>query len=285
MLPGDINLNGLAAEISDVIYFTNHFINPAAYPFDALQYANSDVNRDNIAATVADLVSLIRMLTGGSSPSPKTAGAARSASEVHSVTADDGLLIDYTSPVMVGGARLEVTLDHPAGVEDFSLLQSGMTMDVGIQDSIHATVLVYSWDNSAMPSGDQSLFEVRGVTRVTIDSVELADSEGNLMLLTASQAGDNLPVGYTLEQNYPNPFNPETMIDFTLPRTGKVNLSIYNVLGQNVATLVNEELPAGYHQVRWDGRDQSGHPVASGVYLYRLVTEAGSLSRRMVLLK
>ncbi|MDZ7340858.1 MAG: T9SS type A sorting domain-containing protein [candidate division KSB1 bacterium] len=79
---------------------------------------------------------------------------------------------------------------------------------------------------------------------------------------------------YKLEQNYPNPFNPDTEIHYELPEACHVTLKIYNLLGQQIKTLVDHDAPAGSHTVRWDGKDQHGHNLASGIYLYRL--EAGS---------
>ena len=88
-----------------------------------------------------------------------------------------------------------------------------------------------------------------------------------------------------LSQNFPNPFNPSTTIQFNIPRSGDVRLSIYNVKGQLVNTLVNEYLIAGQHSVVWEGRDNYGRDVASGIYFYRLETEGGVETKRMVLLK
>ncbi len=95
-----------------------------------------------------------------------------------------------------------------------------------------------------------------------------------------------LPKAYALNQNYPNPFNPSTTINFALVKAGKVNLSVYNVLGQKVATLLNNELAtAGTHAVKWNGLDDTGNKVASGVYFYKL--EAGNFTsvKKMILMK
>jgi hypothetical protein len=91
---------------------------------------------------------------------------------------------------------------------------------------------------------------------------------------------NQVPALFRLEQNYPNPFNPSTMIRYGLPHRAHVTLSVFNTLGQQVATLVDENEEAGYHDVRFDG---SG--LASGVYFYRL--QAGNLMqiRRLVLLR
>lgn len=94
-----------------------------------------------------------------------------------------------------------------------------------------------------------------------------------------------LPTVYSLEQNFPNPFNPSTNIKFALPKSGHVALDIYNILGQKVTTLLNRELPAGYHTVAWDGADTEGRPVASGIYFYKIMSGNFAQNRKMVLLK
>jgi hypothetical protein len=94
-----------------------------------------------------------------------------------------------------------------------------------------------------------------------------------------------LPVNYTLDQNYPNPFNPETVINYSLPRASQVRLTIHNILGQWVATLVEGVQLAGEHTVAWNGRNSQNHAVASGVYFYRLVAGDQDETRKMLLLK
>ena len=88
-----------------------------------------------------------------------------------------------------------------------------------------------------------------------------------------------------LDANYPNPFNTETQIAYTLPAAGQVELAIYNVLGQRQRTLVQAVQSAGRYQIAWDGRNDMGAPIASGVYLYRLTSEQGFLVRQLLLLK
>jgi uncharacterized membrane protein len=94
-----------------------------------------------------------------------------------------------------------------------------------------------------------------------------------------------LPGKFALAQNYPNPFNMETLIRFSLARSAEIELSIYDVLGRKMRTLVAGYLPAGEHILGWDGIDQHGSEVASGVYFYRLTGGAAALTRKMVLLK
>ncbi len=93
------------------------------------------------------------------------------------------------------------------------------------------------------------------------------------------------PAVFTLEQNYPNPFNPSTTIKFTLKQRSRVELSVYNVLGQRVRTLVDESRPAGAYQVSWDGLDQNSQRASSGMYFYRLKSDGFSKVKKMMLLK
>jgi hypothetical protein len=113
-----------------------------------------------------------------------------------------------------------------------------------------------------------------------------ASSTMNLSI--AADADDEdmpLPCRFDMSQNYPNPFNPETIIGFTIAREGMVALSIYDILGRLVCTPVNEHLAAGEHEAIWGGTDRFGRTVASGIYIYRLVSEEGSISKKMTLVK
>lgn len=89
----------------------------------------------------------------------------------------------------------------------------------------------------------------------------------------------------TLQQNYPNPFNPVTDIAYRIPEADRVELAVYNLLGERVKTLVNRRQAAGEYRVPWNGTDDYGRAVASGVYLYRLTAGKFVLSRKMLLLR
>jgi len=94
-----------------------------------------------------------------------------------------------------------------------------------------------------------------------------------------------MPNSYHVEQNYPNPFNPETTIRFQLPENTKVMVKIYNMIGQEITTLIEGILPAGHHSVIWNGRDLQGNKVPSGVYLYQFRAGDYNATRKMVLLE
>jgi molybdopterin-binding protein len=144
-----------------------------------------------------------------------------------------------------------------------------------------------------------------GVNGVQVNTVELTKPDHNLAFyyndyssgrpevksiqpdaaLGAVVQSENVPKTYMLSQNSPNPFNPTTKISFALPATGNVRLSVFNVLGQQVKELVNGAMDAGVHEVIWDGKDNNGTTVASGIYFYKINANNFVDTKKMVLLK
>lgn len=100
-----------------------------------------------------------------------------------------------------------------------------------------------------------------------------------------NDADQQLPAKFSLGQNYPNPFNPSTQIAFTLPTAGFTTLTIFDLLGREVKSLVTSRLAAGRHQFEWNGSDENGNQVAAGVYFYRLVSGDNVETKKMLLLK
>ena len=127
-----------------------------------------------------------------------------------------------------------------------------------------------------------------GMPSLTLEEALVVDGAGRpvaaRMSLVETQVSI-LPGRYALMQNYPNPFNPQTHITYHVPGSEAVRLQLYSLTGQSIRTLVDGVVSGGAHTVVWDGRDASGEPVGSGVYLVRL--EAGDFidSRRMMLLR
>ena len=98
-----------------------------------------------------------------------------------------------------------------------------------------------------------------------------------------------IPEQFGLNQNYPNPFNPETHIQYQLNESGRVRLEIYDLMGRKVRTLVDQDQPAGYFMMKWDGKNQTGNLVPSGMYLYRITVQGMktlyTANRKMIMLK
>ena len=123
--------------------------------------------------------------------------------------------------------------------------------------------------------------------------VELTD------LKAAGMSGESLPVTigekridisvipsvFALHQNYPNPFNPVTEIQFDVPLESQVQLTIYNIMGQEVTTLTNSIMQAGFHSVRWDGTNGLGEQVSTGLYFYRLSSPVFTSTKKMIMVK
>jgi hypothetical protein len=100
---------------------------------------------------------------------------------------------------------------------------------------------------------------------------------------TVAKTANGKPQSFSLGQNFPNPFNPETTITFELPAASKVTLQIYNALGQEIRTLTDSMFQPGVHRMVWDGKNDSGAQVTSGVYFYTIRAGSFSLTRKMTL--
>ena len=96
---------------------------------------------------------------------------------------------------------------------------------------------------------------------------------------------NTLPSSFVLDQNYPNPFNPETKITFTLPEDSNTSLVVYDLLGTEIKTLINNVRQAGAHTISWNGADNEGNLVSGGVYLYRIKSGKFTLTKKMLFLK
>jgi hypothetical protein len=147
---------------------------------------------------------------------------------------------------------------------------AGETVD--FQAFVPDTRAVYNVDQSVSYDADAAIATVRNPFILNASSV-------------AYEIRDVLPITYSLSQNYPNPFNPTTIIDFALPKTMNVKLEIFNILGRKVTTLIDGQLEAGYHSVTWNGVDEHGYLVATGIYFYRIKAGDFTDTKRMLLLK
>ncbi|MFC1476909.1 FlgD immunoglobulin-like domain containing protein [candidate division KSB1 bacterium] len=150
--------------------------------------------------------------------------------------------------------------------------------------------LIIRWDNTGLEPG-QLMFE-DGLGGIVFEPVDLAESNSldlsgtPLRQFKMSYSGQQFIIkDYSLLPNYPNPFNPVTTITYSLKDAGAVNLAIYNILGQEIRTLVNTMQKSGKYSVKWDGTDNSNTQVAGGVYIYRLQVNGKSFTKKMILLK
>ena len=112
-----------------------------------------------------------------------------------------------------------------------------------------------------------------------------SDMSNTVQLDVVSVDEIGIPNTFALYQNYPNPFNPITSIRYDLPEAAHVRIAVYNVLGQKVATLVDQSMNAGFHDISWSGTNDLGSTVSSGVYLYRIESENFNAVRKLMYLK
>jgi hypothetical protein len=187
-----------------------------------------------------------------------------------------GFSIAYNVPP-TGENRLQW---DPSPDADFKYFRIYRSEDPGFVPSpanyIHGTI-DWSWAD-LVPEGWRYHYKVT--------AVDMADNESDPANGSATGVGDRgVPLSMILGQNVPNPFNPATAISFGLPAEGHVILSIYDIRGARVRTLVDGPLPAGYKAVAWNGADDAGNRVSSGVYFYRLNAGGETITRKMLLLK
>ena len=105
------------------------------------------------------------------------------------------------------------------------------------------------------------------------------------IIITSVGEDTTLPIGFAVSPSFPNPFRGGTSIRFALPRATLTSIQIYDVSGRLVRTLANEMTPAGFHEVTWNGRNESGREVSAGVYLYKVDLDNFQETRRIVLMK
>jgi hypothetical protein len=194
----------------------------------------------------------------------------------------DGDPISYIVTIGVDdGSGAAVSLDMDSTLsEDYlgalymDLMEAADSSTVDISSGVF-TVL---WDVSATDGMDTTLSE-NGPFAVTLDVGWFLGVDGHGVI----------PDQFALHQNYPNPFNPITTIRYDVPEAARVTIEVYNLLGMRVRTLVSDDHQAGYHTVRWNGLNERGVAVASGMYIYRIHADGATGSftdiRKLVLMK
>jgi hypothetical protein len=188
------------------------------------------------------------------------------------LTATTSVIYGYLAPAFGTVDIYRADQDPSGSGEGREFLASGQTdqsgeFTIAVSNLLSGEFLTaIATDNS----GNSSAFSVNKQVDITLDIKDPLEE---------------LPESVELSQNFPNPFNPETTIAYQLARSTMVEVSVFNSLGQQVMELVNKEQLAGSYSVIWDGVGSDGTPLASGVYFYRLRTESGEHTKKMLLLK
>ncbi|GAB4325890.1 MAG: hypothetical protein Kow0074_20010 [Candidatus Zixiibacteriota bacterium] len=295
---GDLNLNFIANEVGDAVLYSRYFIEGinvfSADPGNrAVQIQASDVNNDGVELTVADLIYLIRIITGDAQPfpddngQPKIAPYANSADVITDVR-NGRISVTTDATVELGGAVLtfrysDVTVDKAVTTE----ATEGMVVASKASRGELRVLLTPDMNSPrAVESGRHEIVSIpyEGNGTVELVDVQLADAEGMLLSTNHTSLTKLVPQSYALLQNYPNPFNAGTVIRFDLKDASDWNLTIYNITGQVVRTFSGHN-EASRVNVEWDGRDLNGNAAASGVYLYKVEAGDFTSSKKMTLIK
>lgn len=185
-------------------------------------------------------------------------------------------------------------LDDHLKILAYSTARARTSGDGQEGDLIHITYALL--DGAAMPDQVTFYFGLANIPGTSSDpellnvACSYPDELNPIAVSTATTASIDkdqlIPEAFALKQNYPNPFNPSTQISFDVP-TGSdfLSLNIYNLLGQNIKTLVNESLPAGRYTMEWDAKDMLDNPVSSGIYFYELKSETFISRKKMLLIR
>ncbi|MBU8934461.1 MAG: T9SS type A sorting domain-containing protein [candidate division Zixibacteria bacterium] len=275
---GDININGIANEIADAVLYANYFVyGLSVFDNQQAQISQSDVNKDGITLTIQDFVYQIRIIVGDALPYPPDPPI----TPVSMMVEETNIGIQTDWPL--GAAYLVFN-----GVISPTLLADQMGMKYAYRLDDSAThVLVYDIGSEYISSGLLLSYppgsELLDASFATYEGypVDLTILDN---LPTKSDTEPGLPDRFTVYQNYPNPFNTGTAIPFYVSQFETVELVIINVLGEQVYRHV-AFFSEGEHQIMWEGTDDDGLPVASGIYYYRLRSDVESVTRKMLLLK
>lgn len=284
VLIGDINLNGIPFEVADMRLFVNHLVNPEAYPFDPVQVQASDINMDGIPGTVADFVYLLNIINGNLDPPP----GLKIIDEIVEVI----ILEDYADLINVylntgtPVAGLLIKLRHQGC--DLSTPENLCNLEMAYYDDGEIlTVLLYDPSCKGLSPGQQPIFSLccgGGGGGISFVETQASDPYGRL-LDSRGRFLSEIPERYILYESYPNPFNANSKIGFYVPEGSFVSIDIFDVTGRLVHNLASSEFPAGYHYLIWNGRDNFGNSISSGVYFYRMKANDFKEVKKVTLIK
>ncbi|SYZ71803.1 hypothetical protein TRIP_C10002 [Candidatus Zixiibacteriota bacterium] len=307
---GDVNLDKMI-NVADLVNVVAYIIGNFGLP--VRNFATANINFDAVV-NVVDLVGIINMILGQPmSPSPAPVdyyNGQFATMKIEHGDLESGQLTNLNVrgefPDQVAGVQLQVDYDPDA-------LELGTPV---LPEAAKSLVLAYNDDHKGrlrmvlysrqtqmssmlIPAGASDVVRLEAKTKRQIkadDNTTIRITKAYLSNARAVEIPmDNpnppiVPTTFMLYQNYPNPFNPTTTIEFDIAGTGggvtnNAKLKIYNILGQQVRTLVDGAMVPGRHTVIWDGTDQGGHGVATGIYFYRLEVGGKSQTKKMLLVK
>jgi len=304
---GDVTLEG-RIDVADATSVVSHILGYHSLPKRNFETAN--IVLDSIV-NVVDLVAITYLVLGVDYTPPAPAPQNQDQFATVDLQYDDLMAGQMTKlnvtgefPDAVAGIELQIDYD-PTAIKlerpEISAQVENFVMDYRDDQNGRMNLVLFTFQpwktNSNIPAGIANIVRLPAVTKQAIRSNDQSKiritkaylSNPNASSIPVDGVNPLLPTAFTLNQNYPNPFNPTTRIDFEISRGDyamqHVRLNVYNILGRQVKTLVDEDLAPGIHSVMWDATDENGSRVATGIYLYRLEVGEKSQSKKMLLLK
>ncbi|HKK20873.1 MAG TPA: T9SS type A sorting domain-containing protein [candidate division Zixibacteria bacterium] len=284
--PGDVDNSGIF-DISDLIFAVDFMFGDGPAP---LSINTLDVNGDCRGPDISDLIRMVdNIFTNHGQPIECGCIATGKRAEymntqsvsLYTVHENSTTSLYLQSDAPIRGVQFSLSVSDTSNLRGYA--SSDLELMYGINDGILKAGLLDMNGSRSLPAGKTKLLQIDGDARVL--SALVADGQNGSVIPVINEKLDNLPSDYELVQNYPNPFNPDTKIQFNLPSAGKVLLTVININGQKVTTLVDRSMDAGVHVVTWDGRNETGASVASGVYFYRIDVNGFQQTKKMMLLK
>jgi len=294
---GDIS-SDLVVDVQDAVGMVSYIL--GLFSLNTRQLDAADVNRD-LSVDVGDLVGIINIILGrpiGAPPLPGSPALATVEISTEEITSASTVSILAKLQTPAAGAQLYISYD-PSEITFHTPQKVERTQDFILQyrddNNGNLKIVLYSFTSASMAVGEGKILNLPVTLKagspdqlnLKLDKVVLADEKA--VVIPVAEAQTVVPRSFSLSQNYPNPFNANTIIKFEISGTAgeavQASLNVYNILGEKVKTLFDEPKYPGYHQVTWDGTNQRGEKVASGVYLYRLSTGKYSETKKMTLLK
>jgi len=309
--PGDVNLDK-RIDVADLVNIVAYIIGNFGLP--QRQFEVADLIRNDVV-DVFDLVGAINTIFGilvSPVPPPPVSGEPAVVSlEYNDLYAGqtDIMLVKSDLPTTVAAAELNLKYDPTVlalGAPQLGADAGGMALQYKFDATGNVKVLLHFTNpfntSQQLPAGTNiemikfpmlasRIVEAGNTSQLKISKALLSTANSASIAVEGFDEEPLLPETFELFQNYPNPFNPITKIKFTIGAaddgalTQRATLDIYNILGQRVTTLVDDNLPTGQYQVEWDATNERGQRVATGVYFYRMVVGQHSQSKKMLLLK
>jgi hypothetical protein len=307
-LRGDVN-NDDHVDILDMLMIVDHILNRITLTGDA--FTRADVApwpAGDGAVNVQDLALVQGIILSGQYPDGSPLGKPPVEQPIAT-----GQRLDRLNPGVDAKVTFYLTAEGIAVRLENAKPVKGIQLELGQIPSIPATlnitsalgsgfsklsaqtlrVLLYDQSASVLPEGDRIVayipFALANPQAVTLENVVIGGSDNlgfsHVETEFSYTAAEELPTTFMLSQNFPNPFNPTTSIRFSVPQVSDVRLTIYNMIGQEVRTLFAGQMDRGTKVVSWDGLDNHGRQIASGMYVYRMVAGSFVESHKMMLLK